>query len=467
MKSYLKGDVFKLLGQVVEELNVDAYVIGGYVRDYFLERNSKDIDIVVIGNGIDVAKMVGKKTGSHVSVFNTYGTAMVRYRDIELEFVGARKESYNFDSRNPVVEQGSLQDDQNRRDFTINAMAFSLNKSNFGELIDPFGGMDDLEERIIKTPLEPDKTFSDDPLRMIRAIRFASQLRFIIATDTFDSIARNAHRIEIITKERINIELEKILSSPVPSVGFKLFDKCGLLPYIFPEVAALKGVETRNNRSHKDNFYHTLQVLDNLAQKSDDIDLRWAALLHDIAKPATKGWDEKIGWTFHGHEAKGAKMVISIFKNMKLPLNNRMKFIKKMVYLHLRPIALVESVVSDSAVRRLLFEAGDDIDSLMMLCEADITSKNDVKVKRYLENFALVRVKLKEIEEKDRVRNFQPPITGELIMETFDIKPCRQIGDIKTIIKDAILEGDIENDYQQAYDMMLKLGEKMGLTKKN
>ena len=465
MSGYLKGDVFKLLKNVVEEMGVEAYVIGGYVRDYFLERPCKDIDIVVIGDGVEVAKRIGAKINSKVAVYATYGTAMVRFRDVELEFVGARKESYSADSRNPTVSTGTLEDDQNRRDFTINALAFSLNKDNFGELLDPFGGMEDMELGTIRTPLEPDKTFSDDPLRMIRAIRFATQLGFRIADDTFESITRNADRIKIITNERINIELEKILASPVPSIGFKLFDKCGLLKHIFPEISALKGVETRNNRSHKDNFFHTLQVVDNLAKKSDNLDLRWAALMHDIAKPRTKAWDDNAGWTFHAHEVKGAKMVVNIFKNMKLPLNQRMKFIQKMVYLHLRPIALVEDVVSDSAVRRLLFEAGDDIDSLMLLCEADITSKNDNKVKKYLDNFALVRLKLKEIEAKDKIRNFQPPINGDMIMDYFSLPACSHIGEIKSKIKDAILDGDIENDYQQAFDLMIKVAAEYGIVK--
>ena len=466
MANYLKGDVFKLLGQVAEELSVEAYVIGGYVRDYFLMRECKDIDVVIVGNGIEFAERVGEKIRSKVSVFKTYGTAMVRYRDVELEFVGARKESYNIDSRNPIVEEGTLTDDQNRRDFTINALAFSLNKDSFGELVDPFGGMDDMEDCTLRTPLEPDKTFSDDPLRMMRAIRFATQLNFTIEEETFESITRNAERIKIITKERINVELEKIIMSETPSIGFKLLEKSGLLKFIFPEMADLKGVDTIDYRSRKDNFYHTLQVLDKVAKNSNDIDLRWAAILHDIAKPRTKAWDAKIGWTFHGHEARGAKMVASIFTKMKMPLNNRMKFIKKMVYLHLRPISLVEDLVTDSAVRRLLFEAGDDIDSLMLLCEADITSKNDSKVKKYLQNFALVRVKLKEIEEKDRIRNFQPPVNGELIMKVFDLQPCREIGLIKAQIKDAILEGEIQNDYQEAYDMMIRIAKDYGFEKK-
>ena len=466
MANYLKGDVFKLLGQVAEELSVEAYVIGGYVRDYFLMRECKDIDVVIVGNGIEFAERVGEKIRSKVSVFKTYGTAMVRYRDVELEFVGARKESYNIDSRNPIVEEGTLTDDQNRRDFTINALAFSLNKDSFGELVDPFGGMDDMEDCTLRTPLEPDKTFSDDPLRMMRAIRFATQLNFTIEEETFESITRNAERIKIITKERINVELEKIIMSETPSIGFKLLEKSGLLKFIFPEMADLKGVDTIDYRSHKDNFYHTLQVLDKVAKNSNDIDLRWAAILHDIAKPRTKAWDAKIGWTFHGHEARGAKMVASIFTKMKMPLNNRMKFIKKMVYLHLRPISLVEDLVTDSAVRRLLFEAGDDIDSLMLLCEADITSKNDSKVKKYLQNFALVRVKLKEIEEKDRIRNFQPPVNGELIMKVFDLQPCREIGLMKAQIKDAILEGEIQNDYQEAYDMMIRIAKDYGFEEK-
>ncbi len=463
MANHLQGEVFKLLGEVVDDLGVEAYVIGGYVRDYFLERHCTDIDVVVVGSGIKLAEAIGKRVKSKVSVFRNYGTAMLRYKGIELEFVGARKESYNFDSRNPIVEEGSLEDDQNRRDFTINAMAFSLNAANFGELVDPFGGMEDLQNKIIRTPLEPDKTFSDDPLRMIRAIRFATQLEFRICDETFDSIRANAERINIITKERINIEMEKIMASKTPSIGFKLFDKTGLLEHIFPEITALKGVEVKNGRAHKDNFYHTLQVLDNVALKSDNQDLRWAALLHDIAKPRTKSWDNDLGWTFHAHEVVGSKMVYNIFKKMKMPLNQRMKYIQKLVYLHLRPIALVEDIVSDSAVRRLLFEAGEDIDDLMLLCEADITSKNDAKVKRYLENFVLVRQKLKEIEEKDRIRNFQPPITGEIIMQRYNISPSNVIGDIKSRIKDAILEGEIANDYDEAYQLMEKIAKEFGL----
>lgn len=463
MKNYLDRKIFRLLHDVAQEKGYEAYVIGGFVRDCFLERECKDIDIVVLGSGIAFAEEVAARLSVPVNVFKSFGTAMLRWHDIELEFVGARKESYRSDSRNPIVENGTIEDDQNRRDFTINAMAFGLNAHNFGQLSDPFSGMTDLNDKIIRTPLDPDKTFSDDPLRMIRAIRFATQLDFQIEEATFESICRNAGRIEIITKERINTELEKIIAAAKPSIGFRLFEKSGLLKYIFPELEQLKGVETIKNRSHKDNFYHTLQVLDNVAAVSDNIDLRWAALLHDIAKPVTKKWDEKMGWTFHGHEVVGAKMVYRIFKNMKMPLNNRLKYIQKLVYLHLRPIALVESVVTDSAVRRLLFEAGEEIDDLMLLCRADITSKNDEKVKRYLENFDIVSQKLKEIEEKDRVRNFQPPITGEIIMERYGIEPCNAIGVIKSQIKEAILDGEIPNDYDAAYALMERIAAEMGL----
>lgn len=464
---HLPDKIFNLLNSVIENNNLEAYVIGGYVRDYFLKRECKDIDIVVVGSGIELAEKLGAKLDSKVTVFKQFGTAMLRYKDIELEFVGARKESYRVDSRNPIVEDGTIKDDQNRRDFTINAMAFGLNNHNFGDLIDPFDGMEDLRNGIIKTPLDPDKTFSDDPLRMVRAIRFATQLDFEIEEETFSSIQRNNQRIEIITKERINTELEKIIASKTPSIGFKLFEQCGLLQYIFPELEQLKGTQSVNGRSHKDNFYHTLQVLDNVAQKSDNIDLRWAAIMHDIAKPRTKAWDVKVGWTFHAHEVIGSKMVPSIFKKMKMPLNNRMRYIQKLVFLHLRPISLTEDIVTDSAVRRLLFEAGDDIDDLMLLCMCDITSKNDDKVNRYMKNFKLVSQKLKEIEEKDRVRNFQPPITGEVIMKRYNIEPCNEIGQIKTRIKEAILEGIIPNEYESAYEMMEKIAIEIGLDKKN
>jgi len=461
----LKGEIFQLMSGVADDLGVECYLIGGYVRDLLLQRPSKDIDVVVVGSGIDMAKAVAKKLGknTHVSIFKTYGTAQVKNRQYELEFVGARKESYQRESRNPIVEDGTLEEDQNRRDFTINALAICLNQSRFGELLDPFGGLVDLEKKILRTPLDPDITFSDDPLRMLRAIRFATQLEFRIADDTLEAIKRNSERIAIITKERILDELTKIIASPKPSVGFRLLDKCDLLPLIFPEMAALKGVEKRGNRAHKDNFDHTLKVLDNLALKSDDIWLRWSALLHDIGKPSTKFWDEQQGWTFRNHNFVGSKMVPSIFKRMKLPLGDPMKFVQKIVLLHMRPIVLSESEVTDSAVRRLLFEAGDDIDALMTLCESDITSNNMEKVKRFSQNFQLVRVKLKEIEEKDRIRNFQPPVNGEEIMHIFGLGPCSIVGELKIQIKDAIIEGLIPNEHDAAYRLLLKLAAEKGL----
>ena len=461
----LKGEIFQLMSGVADDLGLECYLIGGYVRDLLLQRPSKDIDVVVVGSGIDMAKAVAQKLGknTHVSIFKTYGTAQVKNRQYELEFVGARRESYQQESRNPIVENGTLEEDQNRRDFTINALAICLNKARFGELIDPFGGISDLEQKILRTPLNPDITFSDDPLRMLRAIRFATQLEFRIADGTLDAITRNSQRITIITKERVLDELNKIMAAPKPSIGFRLLDKCELLPIVFPEMAALKGVEKRGNRAHKDNFDHTLKVLDNLASKSDDLWLRWSALLHDIGKPATKLWDDQQGWTFRNHNFVGSKMVPSIFKRMKLPLGDPMKFVQKMVLLHMRPIVLSESEVTDSAVRRLLFEAGDDIDALMTLCESDITSNNMEKVKRFSQNFQLVRVKLKEIEEKDRVRNFQPPVNGEEIMRLFGLEPCGVIGELKVQIKDAILDGVIPNEHDAAYNLLLKLAADKGL----
>ena len=454
---HMNRPVMKLVGEVADELHRECYVVGGYVRDIFLERPSNDMDFVTVGSGIEVAKAVARRIGkrAHLAVFRTYGTAQVKTRQWELEFVGARRESYHRESRNPIVEDGTLDDDQKRRDFTINAMAICLNKERYGELLDPFDGIGDLERRIIRTPLDPDITFSDDPLRMMRAVRFATQLGFDIYPETFSAIRRNAKRINIITRERIAEELMKIMASNQPSRGWMLLDQCGLLPLIFPELAALKGVETVNGRGHKDNFMHTLQVLDNVADASHDVWLRWAALLHDVGKARTKRWDPQLGWTFHNHNFVGEKMVPKIFAKMRLPLNEHMKYVKKLVGLHMRPIALVEDEVTDSAVRRLLFDAGDDIDDLMTLCKADITSKNQNKVQRFRENFDLVKRKLVDIEEKDRVRNFQPPVDGEEIMQTFGLTPSRPVGYIKDAIKDAILDGIIGNEYAAAYRLML------------
>lgn len=457
--------LFHMVGEVADSLNRECYTVGGYVRDLFLNRQSKDIDFVTVGSGIDVAEALANKMGrgAHLCVFQNFGTAQVKYNSTEIEFVGARRESYRRDSRKPIVEDGTLDDDISRRDFTINAMALCVNNDRFGELIDKFGGVEDLQQKIIRTPLDPDITFSDDPLRMMRAVRFATQLNFTIFPETFDAITRNAHRISIISKERINDELMKIMSSPKPSIGWKLLQQCGLLKLIFPELDAMKGVEVVNGRGHKDNFFHTLEVVDNVALKSTDVWLRWAALMHDIAKPVTKRWDNNIGWTFHNHNFIGAKMIPRIFRSMKLPLNEKMKYVQKLVELHMRPIALVEEEVTDSAVRRMLFEAGDDIEDLMTLSEADITSKNQEKVRRFLDNFTIVRQKLIEIEEKDRIRNFQPPISGEDIMQIFNITPCREIGLIKEHIKNAILDGKIPNERDAAYTLMLEKAAELGL----
>lgn len=465
MQEHLKDKIFKIISEIADNQGKECYVIGGYVRDIFLKRISKDIDIVVVGSGIELAEAVAAQFGkrAHLSVFKNFGTAQVKMSDTEVEFVGARRESYQRDSRNPVVEDGTLEDDQNRRDFTINAMALCLNKERYGELVDPFNGMRDLENFVLRTPLNPDITFSDDPLRMMRGIRFSAQLGFFLETNTFEAIVRNKDRIQIISKERIADELNKIMLSRKPSVGFILLEKTGLLELIFPELLALKGAETKDGIGHKDNFYHTLAVLDGLCEHTDNLWLRWAALLHDIGKPRTKRFDPRLGWTFHNHNFVGEKMIPHIFKRMKLPANDKMKYVQKMVSLHMRPIVLSEEEVTDSAVRRLLFDAGDDIDDLMQLCEADITSKNPEKVKRFRANFQLVRQKLKEIEEKDRIRNFQPPVSGLEIMETFHLPACAMVGEIKMRIKDAILDGIIPNEHDAAREYMFKIAVDLGI----
>lgn len=458
----IESKTLHLIGEEADKLGLECYVIGGWVRDLFLHRESKDIDIVAVGPGITLAEKVAERLGkgAHLSVFKTYGTAQVKKHDIELEFVGARKESYRRESRNPIVEDGTLEEDQNRRDFTINALAICLNHDRYGELLDPFHGIQDLNAGIIRTPLDPDITFSDDPLRMMRAIRFATQLNFQLNITTFEAIARNKQRIEIITKERIADELNKIMLAPQPSIGWLLLDKTGLLPLIFPEMAALKGVETKDGRGHKDVFLHTLKVLDNIAEQTDNLWLRWAALLHDIGKPRSKAWDPQGGWTFRNHNYLGAKMIPGIFKRMKLPLNEKMEYVKKLVDLHMRPINLIEDIVTDSAVRRLLFEAGDDIDDLMLLCDADITSRNEQKVQQFHKNYELVRQKMVELEERDRIRNFQPPVDGLEIMELLHLEPCALVGELKSKIKDAILDGTIPNDHDAAKAYLLDLVER-------
>ncbi|MDD3549364.1 MAG: HD domain-containing protein [Bacteroidales bacterium] len=466
MKAPLKSKIFRIVAEQAALKNVKAYVIGGYVRDFYLNRSCTDIDIVIEGNGMEIASAVASVLETRVTLFKKFGTAMLRYKGFEIEFVGARKESYRSDSRKPIVENGTIEDDQKRRDFTINAMAFSLAKEDYGTLTDPFNGMDDLKQKVIRTPLNPDTTFSDDPLRMIRAIRFAAQLDFSIDDASFASVERNASRINIVSQERITAELQKIMAAPKPSIGFMLMEKSGLLALLIPQISLLKGVETMEGKGHKENFSHTMEVLDNVASASDNIWLRWAALLHDVGKPSTKHFDKKSGWTFHGHDFIGSKMIPGIFRQLRLPLGEEMRYVQKLVQLHLRPIALVNEV-SDSGIRRLLFEAGRDIDDLMLLCRADITSKNPRTVRRHLENFEQVSKKMALVEEKDAIRNFQPPITGEIIMKTFGIPPCREVGQIKDYIKEAILDGKIGNNPEEARKLMFEKAQELGLSEVN
>ncbi|MGY4385485.1 poly(A) polymerase [Pedobacter sp. UYP24] len=464
MEKYLQHPIFKVIAEIASLHCTEVYVIGGYVRDIFLQRPSKDIDIVVLGNGIDFAELIGVALKTKVAVFKNFGTAMLKFRDLEIEFVGARKESYRADSRKPIVENGTIEDDQLRRDFTINALAISLNKDNYAQLVDPFGGQKDLDNKLIKTPLDPEITFSDDPLRMLRAIRFASQLNFSIDQRSIDAIKIQKDRISIVSKERITEELNKIILSPLPSIGFNYLFDTGLLQLIFPQMSALYGVEIIQGKGHKDNFYHTLQVLDNICEETDDLWIRWSAILHDIAKPPTKRFEVGHGWTFHGHEDKGARMVPQIFAQLKLPLNEKMKFVQKLVQLHLRPIVLAQDVVTDSAIRRLLFDAGDDIQALMVLCNADITTKNEYKVRKYRNNFELVKQKLKDVEERDKIRNWQPPVTGDDIMKIFDLRAGKEVGILKNAIREAILEGEITNSYDEALTFIIKKAREIGLT---